>query len=231
MHRPKLKTSENCKAIVGLVIPQKNPHLQAHPWQLTPKSRLWWCVIEPIPILISVHVRQSQPSFTGFAPIFSLKNHVLSTTLSSRCKRPSKLNPWLSIGSTIRGPSKRNFNHIPENPDCVGSTSLQFCFQRTRCKFRVKLFSRPGRSKSSMAVSCKMLKKPEKSATAVLMVAPWKDSGEGAIWRKFGKCLTVVTPKIDGVGKICYVHWIFYDTTIFLFQGRIKLEECSLWDV
>ena len=34
-------------------------------------------------------------------------------------------------------------------------------------KFSEKLVVRPGRSKSSMAVSCKMLKKPEKRATAV----------------------------------------------------------------
>ena len=32
-----------------------------------------------------------------------------------------------------------------------------------RGKFKLKALSRPGRSKSSMAVSCKMLKKPEKS--------------------------------------------------------------------
>ena len=42
----------------------------------------------------------------------------------------------------------------------------------------MKLFSRPGKSKSSMAVSCKMLKKPEKRATAVLMVAPENSHGK-----------------------------------------------------
>lgn len=44
-------------------------------------------------------------------------------------------------------------------PDC----NLDGLSSLPRHKFKLKALSRPGRSKSSMAVSCRMLKKPEKS--------------------------------------------------------------------